>query len=558
MTAAMRSIASFNARYDWLVDNSPTGNIHRRDVVCESRETAGHTGETRLTETIAFIDAATFGASAAGVLGIDQDHRHTRTPRLVRDKRAQLKEGPTMQRGSLAATNRNPLANPTQVFEGNRSLCVFRLRHKLLADAMVGIFRKTSFLARKFLQFALGRPRALGLQLGAQSAVVAAHGVDMAGRVEVSIRVNSNVLYTQVHTQHTIYLNRLSLCHFNRGREKERTVCQYQIRFAFPRLQQLLLSFPTYKRNSQPPLNCPDRHRRVRQSPRQDAIIVSNTACRPKRAWGVFVQLVSIRHFGNDTNSDLRRQAKVSSDSLVAQVMQAIAFEGLGLPSLLTDIVARSIGTLQRAFERVSLFGSGQKFDLGYQLHTHSIAQMCQPVKLNLASSAIPNLKLDSGKMALLTGFCGIYTGYFWHNLCFLLSNSRNRRILGLLGFRFGIAVASLTFFNIPLDAFCADVTGGTNIIAFGPQSRIFAPIVTTKHQKFSLEVSGCDAFEQAHDLGRRVLGRSRHEQVHMVRHDFNCQDFKIVSGSNLIQQHLQTLSNRFHQHFFAIARNPN
>jgi hypothetical protein len=93
-----------------------------------------------LAGATAFIYATTCGASAAGVLGINQDHRNIRSPRLVFNKRLQLKESPTVQRGPLAATNREALANAAQVFEGNRSLCVFRVRHNLLADAGVGVF----------------------------------------------------------------------------------------------------------------------------------------------------------------------------------------------------------------------------------------------------------------------------------------------------------------------------------------------------------------------------------------------------------------------------------
>ena len=133
-----------------------------------------------MRRTIGFINVTTSRTGAAGVSGVNQEHRHANSFGFVRHEGAKLEERPTMQGCPLRATNRDPLANAPQIFQGNRSICVFRFGNQFFTDAVVGIFGKTALAPRKPFQLALGRARAFGLQFGPQAAVSVAHVFDVA------------------------------------------------------------------------------------------------------------------------------------------------------------------------------------------------------------------------------------------------------------------------------------------------------------------------------------------------------------------------------------------
>ena len=150
-------------RYDWRVDvltgfvsHRPAGDIHRRDVIRESRKPADHAGELTLTLSIGFVHLAAVGTGAAGVARVDHDPWHPCPLRFVVDKLAELKERPTVQSRFLGAPNRNSRANTRQIFQSNCPLSALRFSDYLFAEAVVGIFRKTPFLTGELFEFALG------------------------------------------------------------------------------------------------------------------------------------------------------------------------------------------------------------------------------------------------------------------------------------------------------------------------------------------------------------------------------------------------------------------
>src|SRR5690606_47772 len=101
----------------------------RRDVIGGGSVPARNTGEASLRWTIGFIDAPTGDAGATGVLGIDQDHRHSRESCLVDDKASELEEGPVVQSCPLPAAGRYPVADARQVFEGDPASGALRRGH---------------------------------------------------------------------------------------------------------------------------------------------------------------------------------------------------------------------------------------------------------------------------------------------------------------------------------------------------------------------------------------------------------------------------------------------
>src|SRR5262249_59334494 len=123
----------------WPIDCGPTGNIHRRDVVGQPREAAGHTLEARLRHTIMLIDTTTAWTGPRGIAGVNLDHLHPVQPCLVNNLVFQVIEGPAMQCGSLRLPNRYPVADAAQVFQGDTTSGALSLNHNALADAVIGV-----------------------------------------------------------------------------------------------------------------------------------------------------------------------------------------------------------------------------------------------------------------------------------------------------------------------------------------------------------------------------------------------------------------------------------
>ena len=129
------------------------------------------------------------------------------------------------------------------------------------------------------------------------------------------------------------------------------------------------LAFTTHERDSLPPIQCPDRDRRVGQGEREDAVIVSDRGERTKRAPGLLVQLVSITDFRKRPHNHLGRQAECLAHLLIAQLLKRKLAECARFPGDIADGVARGIGRLKRALERISLFRCRLQLQLCNQFH---------------------------------------------------------------------------------------------------------------------------------------------------------------------------------------------
>jgi energy-coupling factor transporter ATP-binding protein EcfA2 len=275
-----------------------------------------------------------------------------------------------------------------------------------------------------------------------------------------------------------------------------------QMSWDLPALEQFPLTFSTHKRDMHSPVHRPNRNPVREQLPRQNTVIVGNTAQLLESRLGLFIHFVGICHFGDHPHHHLRGYVELGTDVFVAKVMQIVLLERLGPPGTLTHKIAGSICRLNRAPECIDLFKGRQQFDLGDQLHT-----------LN----------------------------YSTYVLFFQYAKS-----------------AFLTRFDLSLDRFDADLTTGSHVAAFSPKRGVLPPEWVAHIGKLLLGSGRQDAFEVIHNLSRSKFGRGRDEEPHLIGHDFNRQDFKTLLGGNFVEQIFQTFCNWPNQHFLTIAWCPN
>jgi hypothetical protein len=110
---------------------------------------------------------------------------------------------------------------------------------------------------------------------------------------------------------------------------------------------------------------------------------------------------------------------------------------------------------------------------------------------------------------------------------------------------------------GIPLDGFRTDVSSRSDIIAFRPQRRMFPPILATQDFKLFLQSARYNPREQADDFSRSKFRRCAYQQMHVIRHDLNCQYFKPVWCGGFRQPFFQSCLDRPKENLFPIARYP-
>jgi hypothetical protein len=239
----------------WLIDGSPARDFYRRDVVGQSREIADHTLEHRLGRTVAFIDMATRGvrAGARRIAGVNMDHLHACAARLVADFVFQVIERPAMQGGSLRLSNRYPVADAVEVFQGDAALSALRLSHNALADTVVGIFGKTALLARQLAEQAPCRLRAFLLQLTAQTPMAVADVVDVAPLVDLPIVVYRKVDDATINPQKLVNFFRGWFVDLAGCQQVKRPIVEPQVALPFLVLEQFALPHTTLIGDLDPP-----------------------------------------------------------------------------------------------------------------------------------------------------------------------------------------------------------------------------------------------------------------------------------------------------------------
>jgi len=296
-------------------------------------------------------------------------HRHTRTQCLIGDKRLKLGEAPSVECCALRPSSPHPRANVRQIFDGNRPLCAFGLRNNLFGDHMVDVLGEAGFLPSKNPQTATTAQGAKPLQFVSEPPMAIAHVLDRAPAVDFPIAIDGNVRHTQIDAQRAFDINQIGIVNIDGGEQIPIAAHEGEVALAFTEWQQRFLMVAAHEGDSGPAVQCPDRHRRIRQGKREDAIIVGNRGCRAKCALGFRVQLVGVSDFRQDANSHLRSQSERFAHILIAQLLERELPKRARVPSDLANVVAGFVRPNQRAMQRIRLIGRGQEFQLYCKFH---------------------------------------------------------------------------------------------------------------------------------------------------------------------------------------------
>ncbi len=332
-------------------------------------------------------------------------HGNTRHVRLIADKRPQLSKRPGMECCALRPSSPHPRANMGQIFNRYRALCAFGLRNHPFRQDMVHIFCKPLFLTGKYPQPAAAAFGALLLELGSESSVAIPNVLDRVARMRFAIRVNGNVRHAHVDTQHALNIYRIGCIGIADGKQIPLPTHEGQIGFAMLTGQQGPLARSTHKRDRLPFVQCPDRHRRIRQCIGKDTIIIGNRRCWAKRPLHLPIPLVGIRNLRNTADDHLCAKTKLFPYRRIAALLERELAERAAIPRNLTDKGAGGVRPFKRLHQQQRLFWRGLKFQLCGYLHKVKYTTVRTFVQMSLKraeASILPTTK--AGGLPALKG----------------------------------------------------------------------------------------------------------------------------------------------------------
>lgn len=335
--------------------------------------TTSNTTERRLIGPVALVNRAAHVTRLTCVAWVNQHHPNPAHRSFVADVLAKLMERPIAVFSACGFPNPLlcALANMGQILNRQRAASAFGFLHKLLGNPMIFIRLKAALLAAESFQAPFGAFRTDRLQPITAALIPLARAFNRCAAVHVAVAIGSDVGDAKINTQRRVNIIGRWFVNVARDQEVELAFTKDEIAFTLSGLQQLTLAFAAHKRDRLPMFTRyrPNTHGLPIKVERQDAIIIGNTAVRSVRALHLPIQLVTIAYFGKATDHHLRRQAVVSLDALVHQLLQIILPKYLLFPRHAANLVARGVCRFKRAFQRVSLVGRRLQLDLGNDFH---------------------------------------------------------------------------------------------------------------------------------------------------------------------------------------------
>lgn len=322
------------------------------------------------------------GAGAGSVARIDQDYLHPSSPGLVLDKGPELGKGPRMLGASLGLFNREPVADPPEVFQGNPAAGALSLGHQLLGKGVVHIPGKPRLLPTAPLQEALGGGGAFGLEPGPKTGMSFPQAVDLASGEDLPLRVCGQVFDPQVDAQEIPWGLADPLFHLTGSQQEELATLEDQITLPTTEVEQIELLSAAGEGHSDAALHGPDRHSSLVWVPAENPVVIGDGAAGMETPSLLPIQLIGIGHLGDAAHHHLGTQPEERLGFPVGAVVDGVLAEDLVVPGPFGEVVTGLVGLLQGQPQDLMLIGRGQEFDLGGQLHNHHSNRLMQPCQV--------------------------------------------------------------------------------------------------------------------------------------------------------------------------------
>ncbi len=352
-----------------------TSDVQGCVVVSLSAHSTLTTRKSFLAFSVILMRISTFTATTARVSRVYLYDLHPGKPSLVDYKRNKLTEPPRVQIGALLLSNRRPLANAFEFFQGYRSLRVFSSLYDLLRYAVVFVGGKASFPSFESLEYSPCRFRSLRLKAFALATPTTANRAHLTAAVAVTVAVCCKIDYAQIEAQNVFRLQGWRGRNLAGRKQIELTIDYTQIALALLIFQQIELFLSCRKGYKLAAFHSPYADSLMVGQPAEDMQVERDSSQRFELALLDRADLVSIGDFRDASDGYLRAQMEVFADLRVANLLKGDRMKGRCFKGNLRDFIASRVGGFKSVKQKFVLLRSWQEFDFGGQLHGRSMSK---------------------------------------------------------------------------------------------------------------------------------------------------------------------------------------
>lgn len=356
-------------RHVWSVDNDPA-DIFRSDVVSMPQQTAFPTFET-FSITIRFGDVPTTWTGSTCVPRVDVNNRYSFNLSFILDKTLQLKETPTMNCSSLAATiNRYSQTYTFDIFKSYTSESVLSFLNNPFGDYMINCCYEPMLFSTPFLEQTPSRLGAFTLKFTSDFGISATYSIEFFTAPSFSIIVSSNIFNSYIYAEKILWREWCCFWSFDCGSKIKNVVSEYEVGLSTNFIHSSLLIGAYLHGNS---LSAFKREYGYgfKSFPTEDSLVVDYCPLQVERCFVASVGFVGICDFADCSHSHLGREFKMFSSFTVNKVMELPIVKSLGLKSGFCDAVAGFVESFHSLFKCLKLGFGWNEFDGKRLLHTH-------------------------------------------------------------------------------------------------------------------------------------------------------------------------------------------
>ena len=301
-------------------------------------------------------------------------------------------ETPRMMDATLGPSNRYPITDALEVFQGNTPTGAFGLRNQQFGDDVVNIAGKSRFLLTALLEESLCGLSTLRLEIGPQSGMTMAQAVDLPAGVSIALRVRGNIDDSEVNAKPVFRFIGRRFGDIHDHGEIELAFTADEVNLSANVLQPSRLISAEDNGDKLPALEREDGNA-VKAFPGQYSLVVDDgSAWAEGRLLGL-VPLVRFAGLGNSADGQLRRQPELLPDVMVDDLLQTDLVSCSLLKSDLRNNIAGGVEAFHRLDERNGLFGRRLEFDHQCQVHDSSITQYRQYINRKGRTAIPPRIK---------------------------------------------------------------------------------------------------------------------------------------------------------------------
>ncbi len=343
-----------------LHDGSPgaNGDVSRRDDICESSEFAERAFEPPLVDAVRGVGTSALRTGDACISWINIQNNDSAESGFVIHEPLQLSERPVAVARPLGPSNRYPIANMGEAFEGDTAIGAFGPTHQLLTYDVVCVSLELGLPASELSEFAVSCASPSPLKV--PTTMLKSSSIDLHGfaAVAVPVRIGRQIHDTDVDPKECLGGWRDDLGTLHGQVEEENAIPIHKIGFSLAHGQHWFAARADADWNSPPAAKSQDADS-VTSLPAEDSAVISNCASQSEIQSGATMAPSHFNDLPNCANSHLRRQPKSLADLPVGQTLNFNPRSGAGTEGHLRNRVASRIAALKGLKKRARVLTRG-------------------------------------------------------------------------------------------------------------------------------------------------------------------------------------------------------